>query len=75
MIRYFRKRAWQDDDFSPEEHEWLASASGHEFLFVEKSTDRWTEPPHNYRRDFVSVPVAEIRRKAGARLGAHRARS
>lgn len=80
MIRYFRNVSALKHDyfFSPEEHEWLASASSDEFIFVEKSTDRWTGPPHGYRRDFVLVPTlevpVEIRRKAGQRLGAHRAR-
>lgn len=77
-IRYYRKVNFLHD-FSPEEHEWLA-VSGWDHLFVRKSSDRWTSTPRNFEKrleDFVAVPTsdvpADIRRKAGQRLGAHRA--
>lgn len=76
MITYFRKTDFTHD-FSPSEHEWLASVSPSEFIFVNKPTDRWTSPGN--LKGFVQVAASEVpvevRRKAGQRLGAYRSAS
>ena len=72
-LTYFRRIKIKKDAFAPEIHEWLVRV-GDKFLFPLKDTDRWS----GYTRleNFVEYPKtavpAEIRRKAGQRLGAWR---
>ena len=62
-----------EETFSPNEHLFLVEVNG-EFLFPMKDTDCWTTMPASYMRSFQKVKrdkvPADVRRKAGQRLGA-----
>ncbi len=76
MLTFFRHRA-PATTFSPEEHEWLVRTEDELYLFVLKSTDRFThyafDPEKFEKVERKNVP-AHIRRKSGARLGGHRSK-
>lgn len=71
-MNFYRSRP-DPNDFSPEEHAWLAESDGL-FLFVRKASDTWSSYPRKkLDQDFTFVPASnvpvEVRRKAGQRLG------
>jgi len=70
----FHRHPHPEQTFSPEEHRWLAQ-HGDLFLFVLKTTDRWSPSVPGFS-NFIPVPKDEVpvqvRRKAGQRLGAFR---
>lgn len=72
MITYYKCTPTKDT-FAPEIHEWVAAVNGR-YIYVLKDTDRWTPL---YSKVGMTVMTAsdvpaDIRRKAGQRLGGAR---